>query len=117
MVEDKQPNAVVSLPIDREAILQAKSKIRRLTKRELEILHFIVAGESNKLIAHRIGVALRTVENHRQKIMDKTDCHSQPALTCLFMLSVRECLPNCAITKQCNHTYTDCPIELKLLKP
>lgn len=117
MIEQIHQNIFIPLSVDREAIKKAKEKIRKLTKRELEVLHFIVAGESNKTIAYKLGIAQRTVENHRLKICEKTDCRSQPALTCLFLLSVKECLPNCAITKVCNHTYTDCPIEHNLLKP
>ncbi len=117
MFENNHFDVFASLPIDKIAIAEAKQKILALTKRELEILHLIVAGEQNKVIANKLCLSQRTVENHRNHIMDKTGCHSQPALTCLFMLSVKECLPHCSITKKCNHTYNDCPIEHKMLKP
>ena len=102
--------------MDQKVIEQAKNKIQRLTKRELEIMHYIVAGEQNKNIAYKLGISQRTVENHRLRIMEKTGCNSPSELTCLFLLSVKECLSNCLMTKTCNHTYDDCPIEQVFLK-
>jgi DNA-binding NarL/FixJ family response regulator len=42
-----------------------------LTEREVEILRLLAAGESNKKIADMIGVSRRTVESHRNHIMQK----------------------------------------------
>jgi len=43
----------------------------KLTKREIEILKFIVAEYSNQDIADRLFLSLRTVENHRFNIIQK----------------------------------------------
>lgn len=102
------------LPFDEQKSI-AREKLRLLTRRELEILHFIVAGEQNKVIAHKLGISQRTVENHRNRIIEKTGCKSQASLTCLFILTMKECLIYCSMTRRCNHTYEGCPIEHKLL--
>jgi two-component system nitrate/nitrite response regulator NarL len=53
----------------------------RLTCREREVLIQIAEGFSNKEIASRLGVGVRTVETHRERIMRKLDIHSVAGLT------------------------------------
>jgi DNA-binding NarL/FixJ family response regulator len=43
---------------------------RDLTSRELEILHLIVEGRSNKEIGDRLGISSNTVDVHRSRIMN-----------------------------------------------
>lgn len=43
-----------------------------LTPREIEILHLVVAGRTNKAIAAEICVSEKTVEFHLDKIYTKT---------------------------------------------
>ena len=52
-----------------------------LTAREREVLVQIAEGLSNKEIAGRLGVGVRTVETHRERIMRKLDIHSVAGLT------------------------------------
>ncbi|MEM6524138.1 MAG: response regulator transcription factor [Bacteroidota bacterium] len=44
-----------------------------LTEREKEILRLIVDGMSNKEIADKLFISVRTVDTHRRNIMDKID--------------------------------------------
>ena len=53
----------------------------QLTKREREVLTHIAEGLSNKEIANHLGVGVRTVETHRERIMRKLDIHSVAGLT------------------------------------
>ncbi len=53
----------------------------RLTAREREVLRHIADGLSNKEIACQLGVGVRTVETHRERIMRKLDIHSVAGLT------------------------------------
>jgi DNA-binding NarL/FixJ family response regulator len=46
------------------------------TSRELEILRLLAEGKANKEIAAMLGIAVRTVETHRSKIMLKLGIHS-----------------------------------------
>lgn len=52
-----------------------------LTCREREVLMHIAEGLSNKEIASQLGVGVRTVETHRERIMRKLDIHSIAGLT------------------------------------
>jgi two-component system nitrate/nitrite response regulator NarL len=52
-----------------------------LTNREREVLILIADGLSNKEIACRLNVGVRTVETHRERIMRKLDIHSIAGLT------------------------------------
>ena len=44
---------------------------RSLTKREKEILSLVIDGISNAVIAERLEISVRTVENHRANILRK----------------------------------------------
>ena len=52
-----------------------------LTVREREILQRIAEGHSAKEIAANLGLSQKTVETHRQKIMEKLDLYSVAELT------------------------------------
>ena len=49
----------------------ALARIGQLTTRENEVLKCLLTGLSNKLIADRLGISLRTVEMHRGNMMDR----------------------------------------------
>jgi len=53
----------------------------RLSNREREVLSLIAEGLSNKEIAGQLGVGVRTVETHRERIMRKLDIHTVAGLT------------------------------------
>lgn len=53
----------------------------QLTHREREVLVQIAEGLSNKEIASKLGVGVRTVETHRERIMRKLNIHSVAGLT------------------------------------
>lgn len=53
----------------------ARSEVRP-TARELEIIQCLAKGKANKEIAATLGIAVRTVETHRAKIMLKLGVHS-----------------------------------------
>jgi FixJ family two-component response regulator len=47
-------------------------RVATLTPREREVMDLVVAGQPNKVIAFRLKIALRTVEIHRARVMEKT---------------------------------------------
>ena len=59
----------------------APSGMGNLSEREREVLELIAEGYSNKEIANRLGVGVRTIETHRERIMRKLDIHSVAGLT------------------------------------
>jgi len=60
---------------------QEKSVFSVLTAREREILQLLAEGNTTKQIAVHCYVSVKTVETHRQHIMEKLDIHSLPELT------------------------------------
>jgi two-component system nitrate/nitrite response regulator NarL len=52
-----------------------------LTNREREVLTLIAEGLTNKEIACRLGVGVRTIETHRERSMRKLNIHSVAGLT------------------------------------
>jgi two-component system, NarL family, nitrate/nitrite response regulator NarL len=55
--------------------------VPRLTEREREVLIQIAEGGSNKEIAARLGISVRTVETHRENLMHKLKIYSAAGLT------------------------------------
>ncbi len=54
---------------------------QHLTDREREVLSLIAEGLLNKQIADRLGIGVRTIETHRERIMRKLDIHTVAGLT------------------------------------
>lgn len=52
-----------------------------LTQREREILKLVAEGYTNKMIAERLFISIKTVERHRANLMAKLDLHTPQALT------------------------------------
>ncbi len=57
-----------------------RDRYQRLTKRESEVLGYVVDGDSSKEIGGKLGVSFKTVEAHRAKIMKKMAADSVPHL-------------------------------------
>ncbi len=49
----------------------AQARVAALSAREDEVLRGLIAGLSNKELAQRIGISLRTVEMHRANMMER----------------------------------------------
>lgn len=52
-----------------------------LTSREREVLQLIAEGKSTKQIAAVLNVSVKTIETHRQQVMEKLNIHSVAELT------------------------------------
>lgn len=55
--------------------------VQNLTDREREVLSLIAEGLLNKQIADKLGIGVRTIETHRERIMRKLDIHTVAGLT------------------------------------
>jgi DNA-binding NarL/FixJ family response regulator len=53
----------------------------RLSSREVEVLQLIAEGQANKQVAAELGISVKTVEKHRQRLMQKLDIHDTAGLT------------------------------------
>ena len=73
-VHDLYPPA----PDGRAAVKKGKTV---LSSREVEVLQLIAEGKANKQVAAELGISIKTVEKHRQHLMDKLDLHDTAGLT------------------------------------
>jgi len=68
----------------REAFVSGQPGRRRsdyLTTREAEVLQLIAEGRANKQIAAELCISIKTVEKHRQQVMNKLNIHDVAGLT------------------------------------
>jgi DNA-binding NarL/FixJ family response regulator len=65
--------------LDRKGLL--KTKVVQLSSREMEVLQLIAEGEANKQIADDLSISIKTVEKHREHLMQKLDIHDTAGLT------------------------------------
>lgn len=68
----------------REAVLSGtpmKKQTDLLTSREAEVLQLIAEGRANKQIAAELCISIKTVEKHRQQVMNKLNIHDIAGLT------------------------------------
>lgn len=54
----------------------------KLTPRQREVLQMVAEGHTNREIASRLHITIKTVEAHRTRIMDKLGLYSIAELTC-----------------------------------
>jgi DNA-binding CsgD family transcriptional regulator len=72
-----------SVPVSKREVqrpAEAPIALPNLTRRERQVLQMILEGHPNKNIAADLQISMRTVENHRAKVMKKTGSKSLPAL-------------------------------------
>ena len=65
--------------VDRDG--QARPHATRLTSRETEVLQLVAEGKANKQVAGLLDISIKTVEKHRQHLMDKLNIHDTAGLT------------------------------------
>lgn len=58
-----------------QAVTEPSPADAELTPREAEVLQLIAEGFANKQIAGELGLSVKTVEKHRQQVMQKLDIH------------------------------------------
>jgi len=57
------------------------SSVAYLTPRELQVLQSIAEGNGNKATALKLAISIKTVEKHRQSVMNKLHIHEAASLT------------------------------------
>ncbi len=59
----------------------SKKRSSNLSAREVEVLQLIAEGKPNKETADVLGISIKTVEKHRQHVMEKLNIHDTAGLT------------------------------------
>jgi DNA-binding CsgD family transcriptional regulator len=77
------PPRVVGARVDENAGTHA---IERLSQRERQIFDLVIWGSSNKQIAGRLGISIKTVETHRGHINGKLRVHTSADIVRLASL-------------------------------
>lgn len=62
--------------VRRERVETRQQRLALLTAREREVMEHIVSGKLNKQIADLMGIAVKTVEVHRSRVMTKMQVHT-----------------------------------------
>jgi DNA-binding NarL/FixJ family response regulator len=66
---------------NREHGLTREKATQPLTTREAEVLQRVAEGSPNKRIADELGISIKTVEKHRQRLMNRLNIHDTAGLT------------------------------------
>jgi DNA-binding NarL/FixJ family response regulator len=69
------------VPGPRNGSASPSRRVPRLSSRETEVLQLISEGRANKETAATLGISIKTVEKHRQRLMGKLDIHDVAGLT------------------------------------
>jgi FixJ family two-component response regulator len=59
--------------------------LKTLTPREHEVLNQVVSGRLNKEIASELGITIRTVKEHRGRVMEKLQANSLAELVTMIV--------------------------------
>lgn len=69
------------LPTHGKGRRNKKIALPTFTEREKEVITHIANGLTNREIAIAIGISIKTVEKHRQNLMDKSELRNTAAIT------------------------------------
>ncbi len=68
----------------RKAAQKRQALLADLTERERDVMHLVLEGLPNKLVADRLDISVRTVEVHRARVFDKMGVRSAVELANLI---------------------------------
>ena len=66
---------------ERGVVQNSKNECTPLSPREMEVLQLIAEGKANKESAEELHISIKTVEKHRQSVMEKLNIHDTAGLT------------------------------------
>jgi len=74
-------------PISHDCAGVLLRKSSQLTSREMEVLQLVAEGNANKETAAELGIGIKTVEKHRERLMAKLNIRDTAGLTCYAISS------------------------------
>ncbi len=86
LVEKVQSALIRSRQLHAQYLAQVtcEARLALLTAKEREVAELVVEGKSSPQIAQALNISVRTVENHRARLMEKLRVESIPELVKLF---------------------------------
>ena len=69
--DDELLSAVAQALARSATVAEARARLAKLTPREFEVFRLVIAGLLNKEIGAELGVTLRTIKEHRARVMQK----------------------------------------------
>lgn len=73
-------NLIIEGYLQQAASVASEDNYEKLTDRERQVLQMITEGASNREIAERLHLSIKTVNNHRMNLMDKLNIHNTAKL-------------------------------------
>jgi two-component system response regulator FixJ len=73
------------VPAEDGKIAELRQRVDSLSERQRQVLELAAAGLSNKGIANRLGISVRTVENHRAWMMERMGARNLAELVRIFV--------------------------------
>lgn len=73
-------NVIIEGYLHQAATTTSEDSYEKLTDRERQVLQMITEGVSNREIAERLHLSVKTVNNHRMNLMDKLNIHNTAKL-------------------------------------
>ncbi|QDT01156.1 Transcriptional regulatory protein FixJ [Adhaeretor mobilis] len=70
--------------------MSVRERLDSLTNKEQAVLECIVVGDANKVIARKMDVSIRTVENHRSRVFSKMKADSVAELVRMSLMVEQE---------------------------
>jgi FixJ family two-component response regulator len=80
----RKSHAMIAHIVERDTVLE---RLTQLSRREREVLTLVVEGRQNKEIAAALAISIKTVEGHRQMVMEKMRAKSVVEFARLVMLT------------------------------
>lgn len=71
---------LITLQIKDVSVGQPQTDLSQYSERELEVLQLIAAGLTNMEISHKLFLSKRTIEGHRQSLLQKTGSNNTASL-------------------------------------
>jgi two-component system, LuxR family, response regulator FixJ len=72
---------------NQERVNEIKGRIARLTRREKEVMEYVLESKQNKVIASLLGISIKTVELHRANLMAKMRATSSTELVRIALIA------------------------------
>ncbi len=73
-------NVIVNMQNIEQTLIKEKKELLKLNEKEIELLKYICKGLSNKELAEKLFLSIKTIESNKAKLMRKTGAKNNAAL-------------------------------------